>query len=103
MSQIQIIILIYVIAAVVSVYIGYSLRKRIDKKKESKLIKELELVLHQELPRYKKEKNSNQVNWDRVFNMLKKEPKTDQILRLREEVDKQIRLHYSKKSKFSRK
>lgn len=103
MSDTAVLVLIYVIAVIFSIYIGLTLRRKIDRKKEERLIKELELILGQELPTYKKEKNNNQVNWDRVYNLLKKEPKTDRILRLREEVDKQARLYHSKKSKTFKK
>lgn len=101
MSETTVLVLIYVIAMTISIYIGLTLRKKIDKRKEAKLVKELELVLGQELPMYKKEKNS-QVNWDRVYNLLKKETKTDYILKLREEVEKQARLYHAKRTRASR-
>lgn len=99
MSDTTILVLIYVIAMTISIYIGLKLRRKIDRKKEERLIKELELILGMELPTYKKEKNTNQVNWDRVYNLLKKEPKTERILKLREEVEKQAHIYHSKKSK----
>lgn len=87
-------IVIYVIAAAASVYLGLTLRKWRDRSTQNKLTRDVEAVLNEPLPKFKKIKSSEQVNWDRVYKSLQKLPESEEITKLKTRVDKQQRLYY---------
>ena len=78
----------YFAVIVLSLYLGFYLRKRIDRYKTNKLIKELENHFGQELPTFKKDKE--RVNWQRVLKMLKEEPTTGKVAQWKALVKKRI-------------
>ncbi|MFZ5753366.1 MAG: hypothetical protein ACOY3J_03930 [Bacillota bacterium] len=55
-----------------------------------RLIKDLEKYFGQELPYYKKQRDQKNVNWERVLQMLRKEPTTPEVARLKEQVKKRV-------------
>ena len=99
MSNTIVSIAIYVVAAVASIYLGISLRKWRDRSTKEKLIRDVQAVLNDPLPKYKKGEHSAQINWDRVYNSLQKQPESEEIIKLKKRVDRMQRLYYKSKLK----
>jgi hypothetical protein len=55
-----------------------------------KLIKDLEKHFGDDLPYYKKQRDQKNLNWERVLQMLRKEPTTPEVARLKEQVKKRV-------------
>lgn len=92
-------VILYVVAAVASVYLGMNLRKWREKSTIKKLTRELVAILKEPLPTYKKGQHSGQINWDRVYNHLKEQPESEKKTKLMKKVDEQIRIHYKGKTR----
>lgn len=86
-------IFLFLALAILSLFLGIYLRKRIDRYNSVRLARDLAKYFHRELPSYKKDKEK--INWQRVLKMLKEEPTTDQVVRwkvqVKKLVDKEIR------------
>lgn len=89
-------VFIYIITFIGSVYLGTRLRKRRERRTTERLIRDIESLLSEPLPKYKKGQHSDQINWDRVYNSLKKQPQTEQVTKLMKDVDNQIRMYYKR-------
>lgn len=76
-------------------YLGRYIRRRILINNTQKLIRDLETYFNQSLPYYKGSQDISKVNWDRVLKMLKNEPDTEKIQRLRRLVQKQMTVNIS--------
>ena len=61
-----------------------------DNYQTKRLINDLEKHFGQELPYYKKKREQKNVNWERVLQMLRKEPTTPEVARLKEQVKKRV-------------
>lgn len=99
MTNTAVSVIIYIIAAVLCVYLGISLRKWRDRTTQTKLIKDVEAVLKEPVPKYKKAQHAEQINWDRVYNALKKLPQDEKIQQLMKRVDEQVRQYYKNKAR----
>ena len=99
MSSTIVNVVIYLVAAVASVYLGIALRKWRERSTQEKLIREVVAILKEPLPTYKKGQHSGQINWDRVYNHLKEQPESEKKAKLMKKVDQMQRLHYKSKLK----
>jgi len=83
--------ILFFASIIVAAYLGDLVHKRREKSIREKLIKDLEEVLPEPLPLYyKKAKHLDPVNWDRVLNILKKQPPNEKISELQKRVERQI-------------
>lgn len=102
MSSASLNVLLYLVAAIFSLYLGYSLRKWRDRSVQAKLTREVETLLQEPVPRFKKGWHAGQVNWERVHSLLKKLPQDEAVVKLMNRVDEQVRLYYKQRAMHKR-
>lgn len=80
--------LLFLVIGVLSFIVGVRLRIWWTKKKKAKLITQLESFLNQPLPYQKRSKS--EVNWDKVYKILKTKPTTQEVAHFKELVKREM-------------
>lgn len=81
---------IFITGIIISLNLGFFIRRRLDSYRTKKLIKELETYFGKPLPHNKKSQDPTNINWERVLKMLKNEPTTEQVAHWKELLKKRL-------------